>query len=91
MQASSRVSKAEHATAGTAADAQTNAAQDDDKQYYPTSNGYNEPANTWEDLLVRLVWRVYISPYAQSYVHTHTQRYMRSVTITNGGVWTMKL
>lgn len=44
LQASSRVSTAEHAAAPAAADAQNTADNDDDKQHYPTSNGNNQPA-----------------------------------------------
>jgi len=56
LQASSRASKAEHAAAPAAADAQNTANHDDDKQHYPTSNGNNKPAERW-GYLVRPGWK----------------------------------
>ena len=74
LQASSRVSTAEHAAAPAAADAQNNGDHDDDKQHYPTSNSNNEPAERLE-YLVRPGWKR--KPHntqscACTYTHTHT-------------------
>ena len=80
LQASSRVSTAEHAAAPAAADAQNTADNDDDKQHYPTSNGNNKPAERWE-YVVRPGWkRIRTSKYAVMRAHTHAHTHTHTHT-----------